>query len=492
MTRPARRAVFRATIAAVAILLAVTGVVVSAPSNKDELLKDEAHRLEQAKATFFGGRKAGSSSGFEVVGHTDLGGRGFNADVWYHEGFAYVGQWGFSDWAQGSKERFCPSGEDSGVSVVDVSDPANPEVVSVLQNPAGTSAEDVVVYTAEAGPYEGSDIAAVGIQVCGGSRYDTDLARGLMLFDVTDAANPVELGFWDAECCTRGVHELEVEHHANGNIYAYASVPASGYPDSETESGVRDDDGDGDFRLIDITDPENPFQASSWGIADEFGEDLPAGLGCDPDPNYGHSAEPSEDGTLAFIAYWDSWFIALDVSDPENPVYLGRTVYGADEDGDAHSSMYDDARQLLFTADEDFCKMSAGIEAGYGYLRIYDYSDLSDPVQIGEYRTPNSGALGAQGSGDYTIHNPMLMGTEVYISWYSDGVRVVDVSDPTNPVEVAYFVPPAGRNPVKPPQRGTLSNTTQVWGVYPDEETGLVFASDMNTGLWILRRTDMD
>ena len=63
------------------------------------------------------------------------------------------------------------------------------------------------------------------------------------------------------------------------------------------------------------------------------------------------------------------------------------------------------------------------------------------------------------------IHNPFVVGTDVYISWYSDGVRVVDASNPVAPKEVAYFVPPAGQNPVKPSQRGTLSQTSQVWGV---------------------------
>ncbi len=67
--------------------------------------------------------------------------------------------------------------------------------------------------------------------------------------------------------------------------------------------------------------------------------------------------------------------------------------------------------------------------------------------------------------------------------WYSDGVRVVDASDPTDLEEVAYFVPPAGQNPVKPPQRGVLSQMPQVWGVVVDETTELVYASDMNTGL---------
>jgi hypothetical protein len=471
--------------------LIVAGVVVAmgAAASRADVLKDSQHFFDQSQKTFEGGVKAGSSLNMEVVGHTDLGGRGFNADVWYHDGYAYVGQWGFEDWATGNN-RFCPSGDRRGVAVVDVNPPETPTQVATLLNPEGTSAEDVVVYTAEGGPLDGHDIAVAGIQWCGGSRYDEDAVRGLMLWDVTDATNPVELGFLDTGCCTRGVHEFEIERHLNGHTYAYATVPTSRYPDTETASGYRDENGEGDFRLIDITDPRNPVQVSDWGIQD-IGGPFTGGQGCDADANYGHGAEPSEDGTLVFLSYWDSGFIRLDVSDPANPVYTGRTEYAADEDGDAHSSQYDEARQLLITADEDFCKTSgAGIEKSFGYMRIYDYSDPAAPVQIGEYRTPNSVGPSDRGAGDYVIHNNYLVGTDVYASWYSDGVRVIDTSDPTNPVEVAYFVPPATQNPVKPPQRGVLTNTAQVWGVVVDEATGLIYASDMNSGLWILRRTD--
>jgi hypothetical protein len=66
----------------------------------------------------------------------------------------------------------------------------------------------------------------------------------------------------------------------------------------------------------------------------------------------------------------------------------------------------------------------------------------------------------------------------------------VDASDPTHPQEVANFVPPAGKQPVKPSQRAVLTNTTQVWGVAYEASRDLVYASDMNTGLWILDRTD--
>jgi len=472
-------------------------VALTAPSNKTELLKDERHFLQQSNKTYTGGQKAAQAKNMVVVGRNNLGGRGFNADVWFHEDFAYIGHWGFTDWASGSKTRFCPSGNKAGVAVVDATDPSDPVMVSRLRNPAGTSAEDVVVYQAQSGPLAGHDIAAAGIQVCGGSRFDESFFRGIMLWDVTDPANPVELGRLSTGCCTRGLHEFEIEHRADlGRTFAYATVPASEYEEEGSPSGFRDEQGRGDFRLIDVTNPNAPVEVSDWGVIHDAGGPLGPGQGCDPDAVFGHGAEPSEDGTLVFLAYWDSGFVALDVTDPANPVLTGDTDYQPNEDGDGHSSMYDDARELLFSADEDFGKhCGPGIEPGYGYLRIWDYADVDDPgvteaVQIGEFRTRRSTTGGPTGSGDYTIHNPWLVGTDVYISWYSDGVRVVDASDPTAPEEVAFFVPPAGQNPVKPSQRGTLSQTPQVWGVVVDEATGLVYASDMNTGLWILRRTD--
>jgi hypothetical protein len=172
-------------------------------------------------------------------------------------------------------------------------------------------------------------------------------------------------------------------------------------------------------------------------------------------------------------------------------VYTGRAAFPANADGDAHSSQYDEERKLLFSADEDFCKTSgAGIEKGFGYMRVWDFSNLSNIRQIGSYKTPRSLGPEDQAAGDFVIHNNLLVGDTLYASWYSDGVRVVDVSDPARPEEVAYFVPPATENPVKPSQRGTLTNTTQVWGVVVDDETGLIYASDMNSGLWILERID--
>ena len=471
-------------VAAAALVFAAVG---STAASHDDLLKDEQHFYDESQKTYGGGSKAGSAWNIEVVGHNNLNVRGFNADVWKYKNYAYVGHWGFADWATGN-DRFCPPPPESGVAVIDVSNPVNPRRVATLQNPVGTSAEDVVVYTVKYGPLAGHDFAASGIQWCGGGRHDPDAVHGLMLWDVTNATTPQRIGFLDTGCCTRGVHEFEIENRDDlRRTFAYATVPAGSYPDPLNANGLRDASGKGDFRLIDITDPTKPSEVSTWKVQQAGGPF--AAQGCDPDGNYGHGAEPSEDGKSVFLSYWDSGFIQLDLTDPAKPVYVKRAAYPANADGDAHSSQYDERRQLLFSADEDFCKTSTSTtEKGYGFGRVWDFSK-NPPVQIGSFKTPRSLGTDDQGAGDFVIHNNFLVGNTVYSSWYSDGVQVWDVSNPRNVQRVAYFVPPATENPVKPSQRSVLTNTTQVWGVVVDQATGLIYASDMNSGLWILRRT---
>lgn len=466
-------------------LLAAALIVVTAAlsgQSADEQLPADQHRSGELQQND-NGTKSGSALNMVAVGQNSLGDRGFNGDVFVHNGYAYVGRWGFFD---PQHAQYCPAG---GVSVIDVRNPTHPAVVANLEVP-GASHEDVTAYTAMYGPLAGHDIAAVGLQYCATGRFDPAAAgkRGLGLWDVTDPAAPVLLSVFDTGCCTRGFHEFEVGDRPDlGKTFVYASLPYAERPDPGSPSGVRDLQRRGEAWIVDVTDPRNATLVSTFGIKKDLGLDPTAGQGCFA-ISFGHGMNPSADGKTLFVSYWDAGFMALDVTNPAAPVFLGKTTYAPNEDGDAHSTSYDNARQLLFAADEDFCKTGPGIVPGWGYLRVFDASKPSAMKQIGEYHTPNSYGLSDPGAGDYVIHNPLVVGTDVYISWYTDGVRVVDTKNPRQPKEVAYFVPPAGQNPIKPAQRNVLTNTTQVWGV--EYEDGLVYASDMNTGLWILKRTD--
>ncbi len=473
------------TACALFVALASTTLALSAAGGDDSLLPNEKHFLDKLSGKTSKGVKGGSAFNMVAVGQNDIGGRGFNGDVFVHNGLAYVGRWGFFE---RQHPGFCP--QDGGIAVFDVSDPANPKQVADLPG-SGASVEDVEAYTASYGALAGHEIAVVGTQYCVGPRTDPAAAghRGLDLWDVTTPNAPVKLGTYDAGCCNRGVHEFEVGDRADlGKTLVYASVPFAERADPDSPTGVRDLAGKGEARIIDITEPRNPVELSTFGIKKDLGLDPAAGQGCFA-LSFGHGMNISDDGTTLFVSYWDAGFISLDVTNPSAPSFLGRWTYAPNEDGDGHSTSYDGARKLLFGADEDFCKGGPAVP-GWGYLRVFDASNPGALKQIGSYRTPNSLGPADPGAGDYVIHNPLVVGTDVYLSWYTDGIRVVDTRNPANPVEVANFVPPAAQNPIKPAQRGTLTNTTQVWGVAVDESTGLVYASDMNSGLWIIERTD--
>ena len=95
---------------AVAVL---TVAVASASASSQELLKDEAHFLQQSSKSYTGGEKAAQAFNMEVVGHTDLGGRGFNGDVWVHEG-SPTSVTGVSGLGDRGKGRFCPEPPPAG------------------------------------------------------------------------------------------------------------------------------------------------------------------------------------------------------------------------------------------------------------------------------------------------------------------------------------------------------------------------------------------
>jgi hypothetical protein len=270
-----RTLMFAAGLAAVALSLGAFALAAS--DSNDSLLPNERHFKDSGASKTSNGVKGGSAWNMVAVGQNDLSGRGFNGDVYVHNGLAYVGRWGFFD---SSHLGLCP--QDGGIAVLDVHDPAHPVQVSNLSG-AGASVEDVVAYKAAYGPLAGHEIAVVGTQYCAGPRTDPAAAghRGLDLWDVTTPSAPVLIGKYDVGCCTRGVHEFEVGDRADlGTTLVYASVPYAERADPDSPNGMRDHAGKGEARIIDITDPRNPVELSTFGIKKDLGLDPAAGQGC--------------------------------------------------------------------------------------------------------------------------------------------------------------------------------------------------------------------
>lgn len=91
--------------------------------------------------------------------------------------------------------------------------------------------------------------------------------------------------------------------------------------------------------------------------------------------------------------------------------------------------------------------------------------------------------------GFYSIHNTERAGSktaQLFSSWYSDGIVWWSVANRRAPVMKGQFVPPPTEDPT-----GYFPSVPLVWGVYPDRSSNLIFASDLNSGLWILRPTGL-
>lgn len=400
-----------------------------------------------------------------VVGNHRLGGKGFNGDVWALGDFAYVGNWGgvFDDAA-------CPA---SGVKVVDISDPRKPKMVSRLRNPPNTTSEDVVVRRVETEEFT-ADIATVGIQACGlGDGPRPERFRGLQFFDVTDPRNPKELSRWKKETEAAGCHEVDM-NVARGRVLATCALPFGRQV------------GDDEVFVVDVGKPRHPKELFGWSLP----VDPRSGVGCFS-ASIAHSARFSENGKLLYVSYWDAGTPILDIRKPRKPRLLGTIEENPrDADGDNHS-VAEAPRGLLIVLHEDFSPAlpearftDCGSRFGsWGKMRIFNVKDPRKPRLVSQFGTKNSRRSEMKKPRIYSVHNAEVVGRDqVFLSWYSDGVRWVDIGKPRKPKELAGWAPRARRDP-----NGFFPKETLVWGVYPIPDSELILASDINSGLWILR-----
>ncbi len=390
----------------------------------------------------------------ELVGSLPLSLR--NADVWGHGDYAYVGTWPFD-------VRDCPG---DGVKIVDIRDPAAPRLVATAARESNTDAEDMVVRRV-ATPFFQGDLLAVGLQLCNRSQPGR---RGLALFDVTSPTSPRSLGFFDTGFGSPGVHELDLlvkGERAFALLAAYYFQPATCCT--------------GRFLLVEVTDPRNPVQMADWDLTERLGEPL---SGPPPlDSKFAHSALASRDGTLAFVSYFDAGVIILDISNPAEPRYLGRTGFGPGEQGNAHSVAVSDDNRLLLVAHEVLSAGNAPPYNDFGFLRLFDISNPAQPRELAIFQTPDSRVDPQRGptrsGGWLSVHNPFLVGDLAFLSWLADGVRVLDVSNPRRPQEVGWALTP---------RQNLTWDHGRVWGVYVDSsKENLILASDIDFGLYLFR-----
>lgn len=146
-----------------------------------------------------------------------------------------------------------------------------------------------------------------------------------------------------------------------------------------------------------------------------------------------------------------------DVSDPLSITAMASTSTPFNF---THNAWTDASGDYVYTTDE---RSNAPVAA-------YDISDLNDIMLIDEFRPARSAGTG-------TIpHNVHVLDDYLAISYYTDGVEIVDASVPDNLVEIAFYDHWSGGN-------GGFNGS---WGAYPFLPSGLVLSTDISNGLFVV------
>jgi len=308
-----------------------------------------------------------------------------------------------------------------GFATVDVSDPDAPAVLAERRD---------LLADRDRGPLariqdlkvDGDRLAVAGPSHGGG-------LSGVLLYDVADPADPRRLAFHGTEF---PIHNCDLE----AGLLALTGNDGRANPTVFVEVGDDDTRELGRWSLYDV---------------DRRWEDVPLG------------ARSIHDVTLAdgvaYCAHWDAGTWLLDVADPADPTALGRAggttpekflemskadqgFQGLEPPGNAHYAEVGDDGTVLAVGGESWDGHRGDGHGGPSGIDLWDVADPANPEHLAsiEPLVPRDATRGGTWT---TAHNFELTGGRLYSSWYHDGVKLHDVSDPTAPEELAHWRDPA-------------------------------------------------
>jgi hypothetical protein len=403
------------------------------PGKQGETMPGEAQVLPQAY-----------SKGVRVVGHSDLDKRPGNLIMAWSDHCAYVAD-GVSLSATGGLEMRQTVTPTSGVAVIDVSNPAAPKPVHFLQDKGAINATETMHAVTVPGR------AVLAASVYGGVEGAGPKEGWLDVYDVSDCANPklmAEVKWPDP------VHTLTVSPDGR-RIYGTVIQPFTG---------------DGGLEVMDISDLAKPRFLGKFGVTRSDGSTFAFAP---------HEVSVSPDGRRIYAGVIASKGGDLNQGVklfPPNAVGLGPEAGGIYilDSSDFVEGRADPKLRLLGSSLHGgwHSAVQANIKGepylvGAGELgacpgawpRISTIADEKDPKVVGQFRLQmnrvencpprdkveamSGGVVGRRGIAA-SHFNDVDSATDTRLGLFPfmfAGLRIADLRDPANPVEVAYFKP---------------------------------------------------
>jgi len=292
---------------------------------------------------------------------------------------------------------------------------------------------------------------------------------GIRLYDIADPANPRLVG--DRRTGGIGVHRFDCDAR-----YAYISTEMDGYI--------------GNIVVIyDIADPANIVEVSRWHMPGQHvaGGETPDWEGVKNRVHHGLRF-----GDELWTACWHAGFRVIDLSDIAKPATVAAHNYHPPFPEPTHTVMplpgtYG-GRRVAVCVDEEHPHPTGQPHAFLWLLDVTDYADIRplSTFHVTDFDAPWARAH-LDGDGAYRHGRPEIYGPGahqfqehmrdglIYCTWFSAGLRIVDVSDPLRPTERGYFIPPPA-----PGFPAPQSNDVDV------DEAGTIYLIDRIDGLDIL------
>ena len=292
-------------------------------------------------------------------------------------------------------------GASCGLLILDVSDPANPVEMGRAYDVNFTIIEDVFVLN--------------------GYAYLVDAYNGLAIVDVRDVRNPRVVGrAWD-----------------NGHMFGVWVKDSLAY--MVGSNSIQDSS---DFLVINVKEPTNPvaikgydmfFTGHRLWIVDTLAF-MPAGIYievfsvADPCSMYqvaryagvGGSQDIWIRDTLCYVVSQDSGLVIVNIKDPLNPIKLGRCKPNGLP---MRVSVLGNYAYLC----EDYFEYDRYPPSNLSHMWVIDISDPASPVELGRYETAGSG-------GDVFVKDSL-----VYFADGRRGLRLMDVRNPSQPREITHY-----------------------------------------------------
>ncbi len=380
-------------------------------------------------------------------------------------------------------------GNYAGFMVYEISDPANPRLVSSVVCPGGQGDPSVyrnLLFTSVEAPNGRVD--------CGWGPLDTaanpDRFRGVRIWDISDIENPVQVAAVQT-CRGSHTHTVVTDPNDDEHVYVYVSGTSFVRPVEELEgcSGAdpEDDPNSSLFRIEVIRVPLDAPQDAEVIATPRIFADLETGAveGLWPGGEHGpNTQETSRTDQCHDITVFSELGIAagacsgngilLDISDPANPVRTDEVI----DPNFAywHSATFNnDATKVLFTDEwggggEARCR--AADPRDWGADAIFELSE-GDLELKSYYKLP----VFQSASENCVAHNGSLIpvpGRDVMVqAWYQGGASVFDFTDAGNPFEIAFFD--------RGPMNADTLETGGLWSTY--WYNGHIYGTEMGRGL---------